>query len=72
MNEEIMDLPEEETKDLPSGVIYGPVEIPGGVPEGWKVCDGQNGTPRLDSTSLENLAMLKRKTYKEFAYVMKE
>lgn len=57
--------------DLPTGVVYGPVEIPDGVPDGWAVCDGTNGTPKLDSTTQPNLAILKQATGKDWAYVQK-
>jgi hypothetical protein len=68
VNEEI----DTDDTTIPPGAIYGPVAILDGIPEGWKVCDGTNGTPRLDSSSIANLAAIKKMKDKEFAYVMKE
>jgi hypothetical protein len=59
-------------RSAPRGTIDGPVKIPEGIPDGWIVCDGKNGTPDLSPSALANMAEVKKRIDKEFAYVMKE
>jgi hypothetical protein len=66
MNEEAI-----QRKDIPVGVIAGPFEKSHGIPKGWIVCDGNNGTPNLTPSALANMAEIKKKKDKEFAYIMK-
>ena len=40
---------EAERERLPLGLIIPPAAYLGAIPEGWKICDGSNGTPDLRS-----------------------
>jgi hypothetical protein len=63
------EIEEEIMRTVPPGALYGPVAIPDGIPGGWIVCDGQNGTPDMRRTPM--VEAMTSHLHKNTNYVMK-
>jgi len=59
----------EVMRTIPRGALWGPIAISDGIPKGWIVCDGLNGTSDLRQSKLVKL--LSELNGKEYNYVMK-
>jgi hypothetical protein len=47
--------------EIPYGYITPPLAYLDGIPEGWQVCDGTNGTPDLRHLSEKRLMKMREK-----------